>query len=161
MVNGELMKKNLRTTRVKDISYLINSACLRAHIDQSLESLAEMLCRSNLYKVYLEDNNGNLKGTIQAKKIAVEMLKLSIGKTEVTDMLPTVSYVLNFHQAADLADPVVAVQPTDTLQKVIELMELNFIREVAVVDEQGRLLGTLEAKHVLSFYLSEKAERFI
>ena len=47
------MKANLEKTTVKDISYLINSSCLRASSGVSLEKLADMLCSSDRYKVYL------------------------------------------------------------------------------------------------------------
>ena len=152
------MKANLEKTTVKDIAYLINSTCLQADSETSLEKLAEMLCTSDRYKVYLMNGFQQLCGVIQAKQIAMEVLKLSKRKEDAEEMLPAIAYVLNFHHASDLAAEAVTVQPTSTLKTVLELMDSNSIREIAVVDEDQHLLGTLEAKHILSHYLHDKAE---
>jgi len=152
------MKANLEKTTVKDISYLINTSCLRADSGSSLEKLADMLCTSDRYKVYLMDGSQQLCGVIQAKQIAMEVLKLSKRKEDVEEMLPAIAYVLNFHHASDLAEEAVTVQPSSTLKTVLELMDRNSIREIAVVDEDQHLIGTLEAKHILSHYLHDKAE---
>lgn len=152
------MKANLENTTVKDIAYLINSSCLRADRGTSLEKLADMLCTSDRYKVYLMNGSQQLCGVIQAKQIAMEVLKLSKRKEDVEEMLPAIAYVLNFHHASDLADEAVTVQPSSTLKTVLELMDHNSIREIAVVDENQHLIGTLEAKHILSHYLHDKAE---
>ncbi|MEN7973620.1 MAG: CBS domain-containing protein [Verrucomicrobiota bacterium] len=152
------MKANLEKTTVKDISYLINTSCLRAGNATSLEKLADMLCTSDRYKVYLMDDAQQLCGVIQAKQIAMEVLKLSKRKEDAEEMLPAIAYVLNFHHAADLAEEAVSVQPSSTLKTVLELMDRNSIREIAVVDDARHLVGTLEAKHILSHYLHDKAE---
>ncbi len=152
------MKANLEKTTVRDIAYLINSSCLRADCGTSLEKLAEMLCTSDRYKVYLIDGSQRLCGVIQAKQIAMEVLKLSKRKEDAEEMLPAIAYVLNFHHASDLADEAVTVQPSSTLRMVLELMDRKSIREIAVVDEDQHLIGTLEAKHILSHYLHDKAE---
>jgi len=152
------MKANLEKTTVRDIAYLINSSCLRADCGTSLEKLAEMLCTSDRYKVYLMDGSQQLCGVIQAKQIAMEVLKLSKRKEDAEEMLPAIAYVLNFHHASDLADEAVTVQPSSTLRMVLELMDRKSIREIAVVDEDQHLIGTLEAKHILSHYLHDKAE---
>ena len=152
------MKANLEKTTVKDIAYLINTSCLRADSGSSLENLAEMLCTSDRYKVYLLDNSQQLCGVIQAKQIAMEVLKLSKRKEDAEEMLPAIAYVLNFRRARDLAEEAVTVQPGSTLNTVLELMDLNHIREIAVVDADRHLIGTLEAKHILAHYLHDKAE---
>ncbi len=152
------MKANLEKTTVKDISYLINSSCLRASSGISLEKLADMLCSSDRYKVYLEDEAGHLAGVIQAKQIAMKILELSRQKSDEEEMLPAITYVLNYFRGSNLADTAVCVQATTPLKQVLELMDRNSIREIAVVDENNRLVGTLEAKHILAHYLQAKAE---
>lgn len=152
------MKSNLKKTTVKDIARLINTSCLKADSAVSLEVLAEMLCTSDRYKVYLLNEQQQLCGVIQAKQIAMEVLKLSKKETDSDKMLPSIVYVLNFRQGIDLAEEAVSVQPEDTLQTVLKLMDRNSIREIAVVDANRHLIGTLEAKHILSHYLHEKAE---
>jgi CBS-domain-containing membrane protein len=152
------MKSNLENTTVKDISRLINTACLQAPVSTSLEKLAEMLCTSDRYKVYLTRESGQLCGVIQAKQIAMEVLKLSKRKEDAEEMLPAISYVLNYRQAKDLASEVVSVTADCPLQTVLNRMDSNSIREVAVVDEEGCLIGTLEAKHILASYLQAKTE---
>ncbi|MDF7801762.1 CBS domain-containing protein [Pontiellaceae bacterium B1224] len=152
------MKANLEKTTVKDISYLINSSCLRANSDTSLEKLADLLCTSDRYKVYLEDEAGLLVGVIQAKQIAMKILELSRQKADEEEMLPAIAYVLNFHKGSDLADKPVTVLGSTSLKQVLELMQQNAIREIAVVDVHGHLVGTLEAKNILSHYLKAKAE---
>ena len=152
------MKANLEKTTVRDISYLINTSCLRADSGTSLENLAEMLCTSDRYKVYLMNGSQQLCGVIQAKQIAMEVLKLSKRKEDAEEMLPAMDYVLNFHHASDLAEEAVTVQPGSTLETVLELMDRNSIREIAVINEDRHLIGTLEAKHILSHYLHDKAE---
>jgi predicted transcriptional regulator len=152
------MKANLERTTVKDISYLINSSCLRANSGISLEKLADMLCSSDRYKVYLEDAAGKLTGVIQAKQIAMKILELSLQKSDEEEMLPAIAYVLNFHHGSDLAEAPVCVQAATPLKQVLELMHRNSIREIPVVDKDGRLVGTLEAKHILSHYLQAKAQ---
>lgn len=152
------MKANLEKTTVKDISYLINSSCLRANSGISLEKLADMICSSDRYKVYLENSDSQLVGVIQAKQIAMKILELSRTKSDEEEMLPAMSYVLNFFHGHDLAEPAVYVRASTPLKQVLELMQLNSIREIAVVDEKLRLIGTLEAKNILSHYLQAKAE---
>jgi len=152
------MKANLEKTTVKDIAYLINSSCLRADSGVSLETLADMLCTSDRYKVYLMNGSQQLCGVIQAKQIAMEILKLSKCKEDAKEMLPAIAYVLNFHHASDLAEEAQPVQLATTLKTVLELMDDNSIREIAVVDNDQHLIGTLEAKHILSHYLQAKAE---
>ena len=152
------MKANLERTTVKDISYLINSSCLRANSGASLEHLADMLCSSDRYKVYLEDAAGKLIGVIQAKQIAMKILELSRQKSDEEEMLPAIAYVLNFHSGKDLAETPVTVLSATPLKQVLELMNKNYIREIAVVDDPGHLIGTLEAKNILAHYLQAKTE---
>lgn len=152
------MKANLQNTSVKDISYLIKSGCLRAPLDTPLEKLADMLCVSDRYKVYLEDEAGLLGGVIQAKQIAVKVLELSRRETDEEEMLPAIAFALNAQTGRDLMDEVITVTGDIRLKTVLELMEQNHIREIAVVDAEGRLVGTLEAKNILAHYLQAKAE---
>lgn len=157
-LKGYNMKANVERTTVKDISYLINSSCLRANSGASLEKLADMLCSSDRYKIYLEDVAGKLLGVIQAKQIAMKILELSRQKSDEEEMLPAISYVLNFHCGRALAEEPVTVQSDTQLKQVLELMNKNYIREIAVVDDAGHLIGTLEAKNILAHYLHAKAE---
>jgi predicted transcriptional regulator len=152
------MKANLENTTVKDIAYLINTSCLRADSGTSLEKLADMLCVSDRYKVYLEDKNQHLCGVLQAKQIARKILELSRKKSDEQEMLPAIAYVLNFHCGKDLAEQPVTVRANSNLKHVLELMDQNHIREIAVVDDDQHLLGTLEAKNILAHYLHAKAE---
>lgn len=152
------MKANLENTTVKDITYLINTSCLRADSKTSLEKLADLLCVSDRYKVYLEDKNQQLCGVIQAKQIARKILELSRKKADEQEMLPAIAYVLNFHCGGDLAETPVTVLSGTRLKQVLELMDQNHIREIAVVDAGQHLLGTLEAKNILAHYLHAKAE---
>ena len=152
------MKANLERTTVKDISYLINSACPRANSGASLEKLASQICASDRYKVYLENSDGQLVGVVQAKQIAMKILELSRRKSDEEEMLPAIAYVLNFFHGHDLAEPPVYVRAATPLKQVIELMRLNSIREIAVVDERLHLIGTLEAKNILAHYLKVKTE---
>ncbi len=150
------MKTSLEKTTVKDIAYLMNTSCLRANSGASLEKLASMICISDRYKVYLENEDGQLVGVIQAKQIATKMLELSRRESDEQELLPAIAYVLNFFHGQDLAEEPVSVQPNTPLKDVIELMQLNHIREIAVVDGEHRLTGVLEAKSVLSHYLQAK-----
>jgi CBS domain-containing protein len=152
------MKANLERTTVKDISYLINSSCLRANSGASLEKLADMLCSSDRYKVYLEDAADKLVGVVQAKQIAMKILELSRQKSDEEEMLPAISYVLNFHCGQGLSEEPVTVLSTTPLKQVLELMHKNYIREIAVVDDAGHLIGTLEAKNIRAHYLQAKTE---
>jgi Mg/Co/Ni transporter MgtE len=150
------MKSNLEKTTVRDIARLINTSYLTANASTSLEKLAEMLCTSDRYKVYLTDREGRLCGVIQAKQIAMELLRLS--KSEDDDeMLPAQAFMLNSRQGAELAEDAPAVFLTARLGVVLDLMEQNNIREIAVIGEDQKLIGTLEAKHILSHYLQNKA----
>ncbi|MBN2161558.1 MAG: CBS domain-containing protein [Pontiellaceae bacterium] len=152
------MKANLENTTVKNLSYLIKSSCLRAPVNTPLEQLAEMLCSSDRYKVYLEDPEGRLVGVIQAKQIAAKVLELSRDKSEAEDMLPAIAFALNAQAGGELAEAAVMVNAETLLKNVLELMEQNHIREIAVVDGEQRLVGILEAKNILSHYLQAKAE---
>ena len=152
------MKNSLEKTTVQDIAYLINPFCLRAHSGSTLEKLADMLCASDRYKVYLENDARQLVGVVQAKQIATKILELSRQQSDEADLLPALAYVLNFQLGHDIAEQPVAIVSKTPLVEVIELMQLNNIREIAVVDEHRRLVGTLEAKNILSHYLQAKAE---
>lgn len=152
------MKSNLEKTTVKDLSRLINTSCLQAPSTTSLEALTEMLCTSDRYKVYLTNEKNELCGIIQAKQIAMEVLNLSTRKEDAAEMLPAIAYVMNYRKAMDLADKAVIVHLGTRLKEVLDLMHCNSIREIAVVDDDGHLLGTLEAKHILIQYLQSKAE---
>lgn len=152
------MKNNLLNTTVRDIAYLIESSCLRAPGETPLEKLADLLCSSDRSKVYLESEDGRLIGAIQAKQIAVKILELSRQKDDEDEMLPAMAYVLNSQRGQDIADAPVTVDRDTTLKTVLELMDQNHIREIAVVDEDGHLAGTLEARNILAYYLNRKTE---
>lgn len=152
------MNASLEKTTVKDIAYLLNTSCLRADAGASLEKLADMLCVSDRYKVYLETADGQLAGVVQAKQIAMKILELSREKEEEQDMLPAIVFLLNSFSGKDLAEMPVTIQSGTTLRQVLELMEQNHIREIAVVDADRHLVGTLEAKGILAYYLHAKAE---
>lgn len=151
------MKSNLEQTTVRDLARLINTACLTADASTSLEKLAEMLCTSDRYKVYLTDARGCLCGVIQAKQIAMEILRLSKSSEDEEAMLPAQAFLLNARQGCELAEETCTVSPGTTLGEVLALMEKNHIREIAVMDAHQKLIGTLEAKHILSHYLQNKA----
>lgn len=152
------MRANLENTTVRDISYLIKSACLRAQGNASLEELAELLCSSDRFKVYIEDEDGRLTGVVQAKQIARKVLELSRHKDDTQDMLPAITFSLNAQTGADIAEPAVSVDGATQLKAVMELMDQNQIREIAVVDDDNCLVGVLEAKNILAHYLQAKAE---
>jgi CBS domain-containing protein len=152
------MKSNLEKTTVRDITRLINTSYLTAPASASLEKIANQLCASDRYKVYLLDQEQCLCGVIQAKQIAMELLRLSKSGAEDGAMLPAQTYALNSRQGMDLAEELPAVFPATELGTVLEMMEQDNIREVAVIDEDRKLIGTLEAKHILSHYLQQKAE---
>jgi predicted transcriptional regulator len=151
------MQSNIESTTVRDIARLINTDCLTAKASTSLEYLSKMLCASDRYKVYLENEKGELCGVLQAKQIAMELIRMSRSEADSAEMLPAQAYLLNSRQADDLAEDASSVTPSASLQEVLEMMEKNHIREIAVVDEQHKLIGILEAKHILSLYLREKA----
>lgn len=155
------MNFNMEKTTVRDISRLINTACLTADASTSLERLAEMLCSSDRYKIYLNDGDACLCGIVQAKQIAMKVLEFSRKDSEKKDMLPTIAFALNSVNGSELAEPAVTVNGETPLVTVLELMDQNHIREIAVVDDGGRLIGTLEAKNILSTYLREKAEAYL
>ncbi|MBT8453218.1 MAG: CBS domain-containing protein [Deltaproteobacteria bacterium] len=48
-----------------------------------------------------------------------------------------------------MTQPVKTVGPTDPLREVIQLMEANRIRHVAVLEDSGRLLGLISQRDVL------------
>ena len=48
-----------------------------------------------------------------------------------------------------MTQPVKTVRPTNPLREVIQLMEANRIRHVAVVEDSGRLLGLISHRDVL------------
>lgn len=48
-----------------------------------------------------------------------------------------------------MTKPVKTVGPTDPLREVIQLMEANRIRHVAVLEDSGRLLGLISHRDVL------------
>lgn len=152
------MRTNIEKTTVKDIAYLINSACLRAPGNSPLEKLADQLCSSDRYKVYLEDEAGLLIGVIQAKQIAMKILELSHEQSDTEDMLPAIAFALNAQIGSELAEVAITIDGETQLKTVLELMEQNYIREIAVVNEAGCLVGTLEAKNILSHYLQAKAK---
>jgi predicted transcriptional regulator len=155
---GFVMKANLESTIVKDISYFINSACLKASADTPLEALADQLCSSDRYKIYLEDKDGRLVGVIQAKQIAMKVLELSRQKSDEEDMLPAITFALNAQTGGDLAEAAITVTADTPLKGVLELMQQNYIREIAVVDGDQKLIGTLEAKSILAHYMKAKTE---
>ncbi|MBN2703989.1 MAG: CBS domain-containing protein [Pontiellaceae bacterium] len=152
------MKTNLENTTVKNISYLIHSASLRAPANTPLEKLADMLCAADRYKVYLEDETGILVGTVQARQIAKKILEFSRRKEDTEAMLPAIAFALNAQTGQELAVPAVTVEADTCLKTVIELMNERHSREIAVVDADGRLIGTLDAKTILAYYLQSKAE---
>ncbi len=152
------MKANLANTTVKDIGYLLDAAFLRAEASAPLEKLADLLCSSTRYKVYLEDAQGRLCGVVQAKQIAMEILKLSRQQGDAHEMLPAIVFVLNSRAAQEMAEEPVTIQANAPLGQVLELMDRNHVREIAVVDDEGRVVGILEAKHILGHYLRAKAE---
>ena len=88
----------------------------------------------------------------------MKILELSRQKSDEEEMLPSIAYVLNFYKASDLAEAPVCIEASTPLKQVLELMDQNHIREIAVVDADGHLVGTLEAKHILAHYLQAKAE---
>ena len=152
------MKNNLINTTVKDIAYLINPTCLKAADNSPLEKLAELLCSSDRYKVYLEDDEGRVVGVVQAKHIAMKILELSTQQEDAEEMLPTIAFALNSLNGHEVSEPAVTVTGETPLKTVLELMEQNHIREIAVIDNENRLIGTLEAKNILSSYLQKKTE---
>ena len=152
------MKSNLKETTVKDIAYLINTSCLRADRGTLLEKLADILCVSDRHKIYLEDQNQQLCGVIQAKQNAMNILELSRNNEDEQEMLPAIAYALNFQCGGDLAERPGIVQPDTRLEQVLALMNQSHIREIAVVDADQHLIGTLEAKNSLAHYLHAKAE---
>ena len=152
------MKANLERTVVRDIAYLINTACLQADADAPVEVIAKQLCSSSVYKIYLKNSVGTLTGVLQAKQIAMKILEFSCEKCDEQEMLPAIAYVLNSYAAQDLAESPIPVTVDTTLKTVLELMQSNSIREIPVVDADGALIGTLEAKHILQQYLQAKAE---
>jgi CBS domain-containing protein len=74
------------------------------------------------------------------------------------EMLPAIAFALNAQIGSELVEPAITIDGETQLKTVLELMEQNHIREIAVINEEGRLVGTLEAKNILSHYLQAKAK---
>jgi CBS domain-containing protein len=108
-----------------------------------------MLCASDRYKVYLEDDAGKLAGILQAKQIARKILELSRRKSDEDEMLPAIAYVLNFNHGRELAETPVSVQADTPLKKVVNLMDRNSIREIPVHD---RLSSSCPSLHLSAVF---------
>ena len=146
------------TTTVHDLFYLINCAVPRAHVNTSLETIAERLCSSSHNKVYLEDDDGKLQGLIQARDVALKILQYSHAESSFEDCVPLMVFQLNSMKSTELAIQAPVVQQYDTLKTALEVMGDRNVREIAVVDEEGRLIGALEGKTILAYYLNKKSQ---
>jgi predicted transcriptional regulator len=151
------MKNYAKQATVNDLFYLINCTPPRTYVDTSLEQIAERICISSHNTIYLEDDAGKLCGVIQARQIALKVLQLSPAESEFEDLVPAMVFQLNAFSASQLAIAPPSVQLSDTLENTLVVMGKQDVRELAVLDDNRHLVGVLEAKTILAYYLNKKA----
>jgi CBS domain containing-hemolysin-like protein len=151
------MKNYAKHASVNDLFYLINCTPPRTHVDTSLDQISERICISSHNKIYLEDDAGKLCGVIQARQLALKILQLSPAESAFEDLVPLMVFQLNAHSSAELAITPPSVNLSDTLETTLTIMGNQDVREIAVVDDNQHLVGVLEAKTILAYYLNKKA----
>jgi CIC family chloride channel protein len=60
--------------------------------------------------------------------------------------------------AADIAQPAVSIAPDDDLRTAVESMQSNTLREIPVVDPDGRIIGLLDEADISRAYLVATAK---
>jgi len=105
--------------------------------------------------VFVVERQGQLVGMITR----LEVLKFLITKVEQMPVAPHADiavasemlHYLSASKAEDLMLPPVAVKSSDSLVTVMRLMIEKGIYEVAVVDEEGRLVGSVNDVKLFSY----------
>jgi CIC family chloride channel protein len=90
------------------------------------------------------DGDGKLVGVISA-----EILRTTAGDPEVSRVA----------LADDMMDVPISIRDTDDLHNALEIMIANAMRELLVVDEDGKVLGVLDQTEITIAYLAATASR--
>ncbi len=79
--------------------------------------------------------------------------------TDILRAAATEPDVVNLALAVDMMAPALSVLGSENLHEVLELMLANGMRELLVVDEEGRVIGVVDEAEITAAYLSATAAR--
>lgn len=136
--------------KLSDLHPLPAAVCVNT--DESIEHLVKtMLDHPEAHDICVVNGKGHLLGVVNIKSL---FRTVFCHHTDPHLMVRHLIKLANSEVAGDImvTDPVIALQ-TDTMDDAIRKMVVHDLGELPVVEESGRLLGSLSIRMILKAWL--------
>ncbi len=145
--------------KVKDIMTPLGEHPPVVHIEDLLEDMAQLVVKSKYKRsLYVVDDEGRLVGVIMLPQLLKHVLKGQFGHLAPSAALSRGILDLMFSTVAQdlMKRDVVYLHEDDSVEDAIELMLKRDIKDIPVVDSEGRVVGYIDIPTILKFLLEHQ-----
>jgi CBS-domain-containing membrane protein len=151
---------DLDKVMVRNVARIFRPEKLKVRGDAPLNRLVKLLLdHKENHNIYVLDDVGCLIGIISFHELLkVFWAKIGLMDKEIFDHMEFIHYTYST-TADDIMAPAVSVTDDDSLLTAIRLMEKNKLRDLPVVDKEGRVIEEVNSTELLAFGRNMLKER--
>lgn len=140
--------------KVRDLCLPCSLALAVKESDGLEAAIRRFASQPETHAIFVVDNKGKLKGLVKIRhllnwirlKLGVSRERRNINVAEAFE----VAKLSQSSQIGDITSPAVTVKPEDSLAHALNLMANEEVVELAVVNDDGELVGEIKLTQVLS-----------
>ena len=153
----------MENLRVSDVCQPC-SLTLAVREDEGIEAVIRRFASEpETHALFVVDKKGKLKGLVKIRHILNWVrLKIGAGRERHGFTVSEAFEAIKLAQSTkigEIGSPPITVKPDDSLAHVLNLMAAEEVVEVAVIDEEGQLLGEIKLPLLLSRLLDTHKPR--
>ena len=143
---------DLEKVKVRKVARIFRPEKLKVKGDTPLNKLVKLLLdHKENHNIYVLDDDGCLLGIISFHELLkVFWAKIGLMDKEIFDHMEFIHYTYST-TADDIMAPAVSVTDEDNLLTAIRLMEKNKLRDLPVLDADGRVIEEVNSSELLAF----------
>ena len=140
--------------KVRDLCLPCSLALTVKESDGLEAAIRRFASQPETHAIFVVDNKGKLKGLVKIRHL-LNWIRLKLGVSRERRNITVaeafeVAKLSQSSQIGDITSPAVNVKPEDSLAHALNLMANEEVVELAVVNDDGELVGEIELTQVLS-----------
>lgn len=150
-------ERSLGDLTIADISHLVVDSPTQLGPDAGIpELLAAMVADLRTHNVYVVDEERRLQGCVRMPQVVKLLFPLqAVVETSFDDLLSNPHH-LHGDKVRDLmVSPALSVRENTSLRELAAILIHEGVEELAVVDEQDRLVGEVNMYEIIQAYLAD------
>lgn len=152
------MKQKMEDVRIRDVRMLVTPRPVFVEKDATADEIAKaLIMHPRLKAIYVTDEHMRLEGVVTLERLVQEEFQdmMPLSPSDYFDALQFVGE----GTAGGLMEPTSSVTDGDTVAEAFTTMYEESLMELPVVDDDGRLQGTIDMVELLAVLVEEKERR--